>query len=153
MITATLINYFFHCKTQCWLYWRRIGFVNEKIDKGKTIHKISPAIKEEFFEDFSVDFIDDEYVIEVKKSKSDLEAGKWQLIFYLWKLKQKGIIRKGKLKVFDDEYCEIIELNKNNEEKLMEIISQIDLLLSSPMPEPEYTQKCEGCSYYEYCFI
>jgi CRISPR-associated exonuclease Cas4 len=153
LITATLINYFFHCKTQCWLYGRRVGFINDFVLEGNAKHLVSQKISEVNFYDFSVDYIDDEYVIEVKKSKADLEAGRWQLIYYLWKLKQKGIIRKGKLEVFDDNYYEIIELNEEIEKKLINLIHEIETLLNSPMPEPQYEEKCQRCSYFEFCFI
>jgi len=88
---------------------------------------------------------------------SDIEAAKWQLLFYLYKLKQKGIIKKGRLEVFekkkqDKKRIEII-LDEENEKRLLEIIEEIKTLLSNSMPKPKFNNKCKKCAYYEYCFL
>ena len=96
--------------------------------------------------------------MEVKKSDSDLEAAKWQLLFYLFKLKQKGIIKKGRLEVFEKnrqnkKRFEVI-LDKQNEERLKEVIEELQKLLAMPTPpKPKFDKKCRKCAYYVYCFI
>ena len=59
-----------------------------------------------------MDKITTKYLTEVKKSDADIEAAKWQIIYYLKVLKDKGIIRKGKL--------EFVEKNKNSK-KVIEV--------------------------------
>jgi len=42
-ITGTLINYYFHCKTQCWLHANRINLEDNSEDVliGKVLHEIN----------------------------------------------------------------------------------------------------------------
>ena len=42
-ITGTLINYYFHCKTQCWLHANRLNLEDnsEDVHIGKVLHEIN----------------------------------------------------------------------------------------------------------------
>ena len=104
MVTGTLVNYYFVCKSKLWLFANKInlGDNSEDVRIGKVLHEINEdRVSEVSIENIKVDKITKDYVIEVKKSDSDIEAGKWQLLFYLYRLKQKGIIKKGRLEVFE----------------------------------------------------
>ena len=101
-ITGTVINYYFHCKTQCWLHSNRINLEDnsEDVRIGKILHEIAEekSKKTEIkIDNIKIDKITKDYLVEIKKSDSDTEAVKWQVLFYLYKIKQKGIIRKGKI--------------------------------------------------------
>ncbi len=158
---ATIINYYFHCKRQAYLFAKRVGMEHNSFNVkiGKSLHKYyKNRVKEVHFKHFSVDKLTKEYVIEIKKSDSFLVGAKWQLIFYLYQLKQKGINKKGRLEVFqkyqqNTKRAEII-LNKKIEDKLKNILSQIDKLLKAKHPPKALLdKKCQGCSYYDYCFV
>ena len=160
-ITGTLINYYFHCKTQCWLHANRINLEDnsEEVRIGKVLHEISEdRVSEVAFENIKLDKITKDYVVEVKKSDSDLESAKWQLLYYLYVLKQKGIEKRGRLEVFeknrqDKKRFEVV-LDEESEGKLQAILADIKELISLPKPpEPKYASKCRKCAYYEYCFI
>jgi len=160
MITGTIINYYIHCKTQCWLFYHKINLEDnsEDVRIGRVLHEIDEnKVNEVSIENIKIDKITKDYVIEVKKSDSDIEAAKWQLLFYLWRLKQKGIEKKGRLEVFEKNRQNkkkfIIELNEENEKRLLEIIKEIENMLSLPMPEPVFENKCKRCAYYEFCFL
>jgi len=160
MITGTVVNYYFHCKRQCWLFYNNINLEDnsEDVRIGRVLHEIKNEKSPDVIENIKVDQITDEYIIEIKKSDSDLTASKEQLFFYLYSLMKKGIIRKGKL--------ECIEKNKQNkkihvvvleEEELISKEKQyeeiIRFLESSAPPEPILDKKCKRCAYYDYCFI
>ena len=160
-ITGTLINYYFHCKTQCWFHANRINLEDnsEEVRIGKVLHEISDdRVSEVAFENIKVDKITKNYVVEVKKSDSDLESAKWQLLYYLYILKQKGIGKRGRLEVFeknrqDKKRFEVV-LDEESERKLQAILADIEELISLPKPpKPKYESKCRKCAYYEYCFI
>ena len=160
-ITGTLINYYFHCKTQCWLHANRINLENnsEEVRIGKVLHEISEdRVSEVAFENIKLDKITKDYVVEVKKSDSDLESAKWQLLYYLYILKQKGIEKRGRLEVFEKnrqnkKRFEVV-LDEESERKLQAILADMEELISLPKPpEPKYESKCRKCAYYEYCFI
>jgi len=160
-LTGTLINYYFHCKTQLYLHANRINLEDnsEDVRIGKVLHEIDETrVDEVTFESIKVDKITKDYVIEVKKSDSDIEAAKWQLIFYLYTLKKKGIIKKGRLEVFEKnrqnkKRFEVI-LDEENEKEIIKIIKEIeDIILQKEPPTAIFQNKCKKCAYYEYCFI
>jgi len=160
-LTGTLINYYFHCKTQLWLHANRINLEDnsEDVQIGKVLHEINETkVNEVSFESIKVDKITKDYVVEVKKSDSDIEAAKAQLLFYLYTLKQKGIIKKGRLEVFEKtkqnkKRFEVI-LDEENEEKIKKIIQDVEVIIEKELPPKAVLQsKCKKCAYYEYCFI
>lgn len=100
-VNGTLINYYFHCKRQCYLHGNRINLEDnsENVMIGRAIHEERAEEKntEIGLENIKLDKLTREYLTEVKKSDADVEAARWQLLFYLKVLKEKGIERKGKL--------------------------------------------------------
>ena len=160
MISGTLINYYIHCKTQMWLFANRINLEDnsEDVRIGKVLHEINEEkVDEVSFEGIKVDKITKDYVVEVKKSDSDLEAAKWQLLYYLYVLKQKGIIKKGRIEVFEKrkqnkKKIEVI-LDDESEKKLLQIINDIKKIINSKMPTPKFENQCKKCAYYEFCFL
>ena len=59
----------------------------------------------EEIENIKLDKLTAEYLTEIKKSDADEEAAKWQLYYYLYVLKIKGIVRKGRLWEVQDILC------------------------------------------------
>jgi len=162
-ITGTLINYYFHCKTQCWLHANRINLEDnsEDVRIGKVLHEINEQKSnntEISIDNVKIDKITKDYLVEVKKSDSDTVATKWQVLLYLYKLKQKGIIKKGKIEYIEkkkqDKKIEYIELSEDNEKELLEVLEKITTLINLPIPPEAIMEKyCKKCAYYEYCFI
>ena len=161
-ITGTLINYYFHCKTQCWLHANRLNLEDnsEDVRIGKVLHEINEekSKKTEIkIDNIRIDKITREYLSEFKKSDSDPEAVKWQVLLYLYKLKQKGVIRKGKIEYHEKNHntkTEIFELDEQNEQALLDILIYINTLIDLPAPPaPKFENKCKKCAYYEYCYI
>ena len=115
-VNGTLVNYYFHCKRQCYLHGNRLNLEDESenVKIGKAIHE-EKYDKERNLEiaidNIRLDKLTTKYLTEIKKSDADIEAAKWQLLYYLKVLKSKGIIRKGKL--------EIIEKNKQNKSTII----------------------------------
>lgn len=161
-INGTIINYYFHCKRQCYLFANRINLEDnsEDVRIGKVLHEIKNMDKnntEVKLDNIAIDKITDKYVIELKKSDSDIKAAKMQVLLYLNELSKKGIKRNGKL-VFNeknnDEKVDIIVLDDKSKKDLEACIEEINLLLSNELPpKPKLLKKCKKCSYYEYCFL
>ena len=144
-----------------WLFAHKINLEDnsENVRIGKVLHEISEdKVDEVAIDGIKVDKITRDYVVEVKKSDSDIEAAKWQLMYYLFVLKQKGIEKRGRLEIFEknrqDKKKFIIELTPENERKLLEILEDIERILSdNTPPKPKFENKCRKCAYYEYCFL
>ena len=162
-INGTIINYYFHCKRQCYLHGNRLNMedYSEQVKIGKAIHEERAENKnntEIAIDNIRLDKLTKEYLTEVKKSDADAEAAKWQLLYYLKVLKTKGVIRKGKLEFAEknkkDKKIIIIELTDEVEKELGKYIDEIEQLLNQDrIPECINKSTCKKCAYYEYCYI
>lgn len=161
-VNGTLINYYCHCKRQCYLHGNLINLEdNSEIVKiGKAIHedRLKKQNDEIAIENIKLDKLTKNYVIEIKKSDADVEAASWQLMYYLKVLKEKGINRKGKLEFVEKNKSEkkvfVLELTTEKEKELQEHIERIKTLIDSEkIPERLNKTGCRKCSYYEYCYI
>ncbi len=162
-ITGTLINYYFHCRTQCWLHANRINLEDnsEDVRIGKVLHEINEEKNkntEISIDNVKIDKLTREYLVEVKKSDSDVEAVKWQVLLYLHKLKQKGVDKKGKIEFIEKnrqkKKVHYVELDEENEKELLKVLAMIETLVNEEKPPIAVLEKkCKRCAYYEYCFI
>lgn len=162
-VNGTLINYFFHCKRQCWLHANRLNLEDnsETVKIGKAIHEEREEKgknTELSIENIKIDKLTAEYLIEVKKSDADIEASKWQLLLYLKILRDKGIERKGKLEFVEKNKSKnkilYVELTEELVNKLDGIVNEIEALTESDnIPSSINKPTCKKCAYYEYCYI
>ncbi len=162
-LTGTLINYYFHCKRQCWLFANRLNMEDnsEDVRIGRVLHELNSSGKDNTeisIDNVKLDKLTDEYLVEIKKSDADLEAVKWQVLFYLKVLKNKGIERKGKIEFLEknkqDKKLHYIELTEELEKQLQQLEEEISAFVCGDIPTaPDKQPKCKKCAYYEYCFI
>lgn len=158
-ITGTLVNYFVHCKRQCYLHYHKINLEDESelVKIGKAIHE-DKNTSELTIENIKIDKIKKDYLLEIKKSDADLDAAKMQVLYYLFKLKEKGIDKKGMIEVVEKkkEFKKLHEvlLTEENEIMLKNLIKDLEILLSQEeIPKIEKDKKCKKCAYYPYCYI
>lgn len=162
-ITGTIINYYFHCKRQCWLFSNRINLENNSQDVkiGKAIHDIkadSNKDTEISIDNIRVDKISGNYLVEIKKSDADRTATKWQLYFYLKELEKKGIYKEGKIEYIEKnnkgrkiEYIQMTDDIRNELKQIEENI--VKLMQEDVIPNEKYGCKCKKCAYRDYCYI
>ena len=161
-VNGTLVNYYFHCKRQCYLHGNRMNMEDnsEQVKIGKALHeeKNTKDNTEIALDNIRLDRLTEEYLTEMKKSDADVEAAKWQLLFYLKVLKDKGIIRKGKLEFVEKGKSSnkilYFELTEEMEKELQEKINEMEKLLEQPeVLQVVNKAQCKKCAYYEYCYI
>lgn len=161
-VNGTLMNYYFHCQRQCYLHGNRINFEDnsEEVKIGKALHENKYANdhnSEIAIENIRIDKITKDYLVETKKSDADVEAAKWQLLYYLYILKCKGIVKKGKLEFIQknkEKKTMILELDPDIEEEIKVKIKEIEeLLLNDDVPKKQNNKGCKRCAYYDYCYI
>ena len=158
-VNGTLINYYFHCKRQCYLHGNRLNLEDnsEQVQIGKAYHeeKLKGKNTEIELDHIKLDKLTNEYLTEVKKSDADPEAAKWQLLYYLKVLKEKGIERKGRLEFIEKKKeNKKVELTAELELELDRYIREIEMLLvQEQVPEAISKPKCKKCAYYEYCYV
>jgi CRISPR-associated exonuclease Cas4 len=98
-------------------------------------------------------------VHEVKKSDKMEEAHTWQLLYYLWYLKNKGVRAEsgsdftGELNYPTLRQTTQVELSPENERELETVIlPEIRRVLALTEPPPTVEWKvCKVCSYCELC--
>lgn len=161
-VNGTLMNYYFHCRRQCYLHGNRLNLEDnsEQVKIGKALHEERDKKEntEIALENIRLDKLSSEYLTEVKKSDADVEAAKWQLLFYLKILKEKGVVRKGKLEFIEqgkrNKKVLYYELTDELEKELENYICSIEALLEeNQIPEVLNKPQCKKCAYYEYCYI
>ena len=163
-ITGTIINYYFHCKRQCYLFANRVNLEDnsEDVRIGKILHEIRAKDNRDTeikYENIVLDKVSAKYIEEYKKSDADTEAARMQLIFYLKQLEEKGIIKEGKL-IYDEKNkkdgkkTEIVKLDESNINKLNKCLEDIEKLINQDkVPDVEKNKKCKRCAYYDYCYL
>ena len=160
-ITGVMIYYYFVCKRKLWYFSNDLNmeFNSELVGVGKLIDETSYSREKKNIlidETISIDFLKDWKIVhEVKKSRKIDEAAKWQLKYYMWILKNKGVdIEKGILDYLLLRKREEIILNEQDQLKIESILEDIEKIISSKLP-PNITKKgiCKKCAYYELCYI
>jgi CRISPR-associated exonuclease Cas4 len=158
-----MVNYYIHCKRQCWLFSNKLNLEDnsEEVRIGRILHQLKEEKakkKEVAIDNIKIDKLTPEYLVEIKKSDADLEAVKWQTLYYLYILREKGIDRKGKIEIIDkkkeNRKIHYTELTDELVFQLKEIISLIQELIERPIPPlPINKSICKKCAYYTYCYI
>lgn len=160
-ISGTMFYYYFVCKRKLWFFSNGIQLEedNEDVILGKLIdeNSYSKELKHISIDNtVNIDFIKDWKILhEVKKQKSIEEAGIWQLKYYLYFLKIRGInIEKGILDYPKLKKREEVFLSEDDEKKIKEILSEIEkITVMEKPPELEKLKICKKCAYFEYCYI
>ncbi|MBC1741800.1 CRISPR-associated protein Cas4 [Listeria welshimeri] len=160
-ISGTHVYYYFVCKRKLWCFSKeiRMEHLDENVQLGKLLDESSYSREKGqvmIDETVNIDFIKDWKVLhEVKKSKAIEEAGIWQLKYYMYFLKQKGIIiENGVVDYPKLRQRETIFLTTVDERKIEKILADIEIITNSSKP-PTIIDKplCKKCAYYEYCYI
>ncbi|WP_076461677.1 CRISPR-associated protein Cas4 [Limosilactobacillus caccae] len=160
-VTGNMVNYYFVCPRKLWLFNEQLQFEDnsEKVAMGKLLDESSYGRDEKHVmidNVVNVDMIQDwETVHEIKRSRAISKAAEWQLKYYIYYLRKKGIeIDKGILDYpLLKRRIEITYLPKDDVE-MEDILKQIRIILKmSKAPQAELKSICRSCAYYEYCFI
>ena len=96
-ITGVMIYYYFVCKRKLWYFVHEINMEseNENVLLGKLLDESSYQRDDKHINIdnvINIDFIKEHKELhEIKKSRSIEEAGVWQMKYYLYYLKQRGV--------------------------------------------------------------
>ena len=152
-ITGTLIKNYLHCRREAYLYYYGINFRNDLVRIGEILHEEAHA-KEFVFENLKVDDIHNQTIIEFKKTLSNEEGARFQLLWYLKYFKDHGVNMTGKLINLTTKDKKEIKLTDENEKSLNNLIEEIKTTLKGPVPKRKNKKKeCRGCSFFNYCWV
>ena len=161
-MNGTLINYYYICKRKLWLSYNKINLESNSEDVliGKELHNELNKSKNTEIEldGIKIDKLTDDYVIEVKKSDSNIQASIMQLKYYLYILNSYNIKKDGKLKIIEKDKTTRdikIKYDKKVEKEVKDTIIEIEKIINnSTIPSlNKDIKKCKKCSYYEFCWI
>lgn len=160
-ITGTLIWYYYICNREVWLLAHAISAAqdNHFLELGKLINEEAYSRERREIEvgNMKIDLFKEKgsqiIIGEVKKSSKFLEAAEMQLIFYLHKLKERGVKASGVL-LFPREKKRItVELSEEKEEEIKQAMEEIKVIISRQKPpQPEKCKYCFKCAYREFCW-
>ncbi|MDV0447844.1 hypothetical protein MsAg5_17610 [Methanosarcinaceae archaeon Ag5] len=162
-ITGVKVSYYFICRTKLWLFSHNIQLEreNDNVQIGKDLNedRYSRDKKDITIDQtISVDFIEkskdgDKLILhEIKKSQSMEEAHDWQMLYYLYYFKTKGVPAEGELNYPLVSKTKKVILTPEKETKMAEIMDNILKIISGKLPTPQKKQICPKCAYYEFCF-
>jgi CRISPR-associated exonuclease Cas4 len=169
-ISGTHINYYFVCKRELWFFLHGIHCEHQSdlVRMGRLLHEKSYSRENKEIDIDSrivLDWFDARkgIVHEIKKSDTMEEAHEWQILYYLWYLKNKG------LQIAENEaaqgiYGELdypllkkkkaVYLSENHIRQLEQnIIPAIQQIAEQPYLPPTTEWKvCKTCSYSDLCY-
>ena len=131
---------------------------SDTVALGKLLHQGSYKREKELkLGRISLDFVKKRGIIvihEVKKSRKLEKAHIYQLLYYLYYLKQKGIEAVGEINYPLLRKKEKIELKDEHEREIKEILSEIaSIIRMKKPPKPKKKKYCRKCSYFELCWV
>jgi len=159
-IKGVHVHYYVVCKRKLWLFAKDIAMEQEsdRVLEGKLLHERSYGYLEakEIMVDnqFKIDAIDGDYVREVKITSRMQEADRWQMFFYLYQLKRRGILKKGLISYPKEKKTEEVILSSEDEKRLEQMFHEIEKIMAMPLPPPaKRLRYCPQCAYYMFCFV
>jgi CRISPR-associated exonuclease Cas4 len=160
-ITGTMFYYYFVCHRKLWCFANQIQMEQESeaVLLGKLLDESSYNREDKQIlidETVNIDFIKDWKVLhEVKKSKSIEEASLWQVKYYLYFLRERGIpVQKGILDYPKIKQRKEVQLTNEDEAEIRRIIIEIERIVSQEKsPQVINSKICKACAYFEYCYV
>ena len=127
LFTGTQVNYYFICHRKLWLFSHNMGMEreSEEVAMGKFLQQ---------------------------KSYERMEkAHVYQLLYYIYYLKKKGIEAEGMINYPLARQVKRIKLE--NEQKMEAILEEINRIVAMEEPPPARRKPyCKRCAYYEFCW-
>lgn len=160
-VTGTLIWYYTICRREAWLMAHQItpDEDNPNIEFGRFLHKqrYRRERKEESIQGGKIDFIKitggNLLVAEVKKSSRYEKASRMQILFYLKRLDEQGVVASGELRIPEEKKKVPVELSDQTKEEVAEVEVRILKFMQEPSPPvPEKTSWCRNCGYRDFCW-
>ena len=158
-VTGTEFNYYLLCKRKLWLFAHDVEMehTSDNVLLGKLIDEESyPRKKKEIIIDGAVkiDFIDDNTVHEVKKSNKMEEVHIGQVLYYIYRLRQKGVdIRKGVINYPKQKRTTEVMLTPEKEDEIKNTVERvIEIKNMGQSPDVLNSKICKKCSYEDFCY-
>ena len=158
-VTGTEFNYYLLCKRKLWLFAHDVEMehTSDNVLLGKLIDEESyPRKKKEIIIDgvVKIDFIDDNTVHEVKKSNKMEEVHIGQVLYYIYRLRQKGVdIRKGIINYPKQKRTTEVMLTPERENEIKNTVEKVvEVKNMAQAPYVLNSRICKKCGYEDFCY-
>ncbi|MEM4159322.1 MAG: CRISPR-associated protein Cas4 [Candidatus Anstonellales archaeon] len=162
-IGGLLIQYLNICKRKLWFYIKglRMESRSDLVALGRIIdQQYYVRYKDE--DEYSQDFIRTDFltntegvvVHEVKKTDTLVEEQSWQVKYYLYVLKRRGVDIKYGILHYPEKRRKInVYLTEQDEKIIQEMLEEIQNISKMEIPPPiESKSYCGQCAYFELCW-
>jgi CRISPR-associated exonuclease Cas4 len=162
-ITGTIVNYYFVCHRELWLFANGINMEQESelVYEGKLIHEESYPQRSSKYEEVSIDGIKVDYydarnkiIHEIKKSNKVDKAHEWQLKYYIYVFEQHGIDGvSGILEYPTLRKTQEVMLTDVDRDEIRSMVLDIEGIIAKEQCPPQVKKGiCRNCSYYDFCY-
>ena len=160
-ISGMMIYYLFVCQRKLWYFYHQISMEseNEDVQIGKIVDDTSYIREKKHINIdniINIDYFQDSHILhEVKKSKSIEIAGIWQLKYYIYYLKGRGVENlSGRIDYPLLKKNVQVELAQEDESAIRQQVEKIkDIVSAGSPPKVESKSICKKCAYYDLCYI
>lgn len=158
-ITGTLVWYYFICKREIWLMSHEITPDEDSLvlDIGRAVHEVfyRDMLKEISIEGVKIDLLkrSDRTICEVKTSSKFVEAARFQLLYYIFRLREYGVDMMGWILIPMEKKRINVKLDKDSESALLNVLGEIKKIVEFDYPPPpKRIPYCRRCAYKEFCW-
>ena len=156
-ITATTLWYYFTCDRELWFFANGINmdYDNEYVRIGR---ELDNSKNKRELEGGKFDLIKTRkgkiIVEETKKSNKLKDMYVWQVKYYLYLLRKRGIKADGEIIYRENKEKEDVILKEEDVTKIEKAIEEIPRIVKKERP-PKAVKKpyCKNCAYYYLCWI
>lgn len=162
-ITGMMVYYYQVCHRKLYYFTHELQMEqnNEAVALGRLLDENSytrDSVRHITIDDtISVDFIRKGKILhEIKKSRSVEEASIWQLKYYLYYLRERGMTGiRGQIDYPLLKQTVSVELTEEDLSEIPGMLAEIRRICSESLPENRFPAKkfCKNCAYYDLCFI
>jgi len=160
-IGGTEVNYYIVCPRKLWFFSHGIEMekTSDRVALGRLLHEESyprGRHREMMIDNLlRIDFDESTGTVhEIKLSRALEQAHIYQLLYYLYYLRGKGLQGlTGVINYTKSKRVEKVVLTPETETELEKILVEVRKIKSSPnCPDAKYTRKCRKCSYEDLCW-
>jgi len=163
-ITGTMVSYYFVCRRKLWLFSKGLNLENVSgnvdVIKGRVLHeeRFQRETKREIaLNTVKIDFLrfgDGVFVHEIKKSKKFEEAHIWQLKYYIWHLRRKGVNCSSGVIHYPASMRKVdVGWENADDLKLEQVLKEIkEVITENTPPQVHERRMCSRCAYFDFCY-
>ena len=160
-ITGIMIYYYFVCKRKLWYFLNQINMEqnSELVSIGKILDETTYKKEKKGIlidNTINVDFIENGAILhEVKKTKSIESASIWQIKYYMYYLREKGIENiQAEINYPLLRKTEQIILEEKDRKIFKTVTQEIEeLQKSEKIPKKINSKICKNCAYFDLCYV